>query len=269
MHVLLRPVVFSPSTQKVEPHFCLKTSELLRWIKPPRFRVGFRQTEHRAMVIRAWMAFAACVLFAEAAVEVDPEVRSSLEEFLKTRSKLLMDSARPLKVSPNSVLPHKEKHPKLQLVEEALRLIYHELYEAANSTEGLNVTELLKKSRTLNHRQNFLSSGLHGASEYLMSLVENSLEDLPSLPRLEAQECVKRSVCEAHSQPKKYGLMGLVLQLLFPPYTKTEDPNNVVSKYQLAARYGRQSNANCGVQYDGCMLNLLDIVQALVNAFIR
>ncbi|GIY90598.1 hypothetical protein CDAR_562751 [Caerostris darwini] len=234
------------------------------------------------MGIRTWMAFAACVLFAEAAVEVDSEVRSSLEEFLKTRSKLLMDSARPLKVSPNSVLPHKEKHPKLQLVEEALRLIYHELYEAANSTEGLNVTELLKKflwevqketvyirtrtvssgsrvqrvslseqiwpirvtgaqvvnsriceeacflgmaakvmfgdsrSRTLNHRQNFLSSGLHGASEYLMSLVENSLEDLPSLPRLEAQECVKRSVCEAHSQPKKYGLMGLVLQLLFP-----------------------------------------------------
>ncbi|GBN81803.1 hypothetical protein AVEN_9659-1, partial [Araneus ventricosus] len=53
------------------------------------------------------------------------------------------------------------------------------------------------------------------------------------------------------------------------PYTKAEDPNNVVSKYQLAARYGRQSNANCGVQYDGCMLNLLDIVQALVNAFIR
>ncbi|CAL1300963.1 unnamed protein product [Larinioides sclopetarius] len=108
----------------------------------------------------------------------------------------------------------------------------------------------------MSYRQSFFSNGLNSASEYLMSLVENSLEDLPSLPRLEAQECMKRSVCEAHSQPKK-------------PYTKAEDPNNVVSKYQLAARYGRQSNANCGVQYDGCMLNLLDIAQALVNAFIR
>ncbi|GFS66488.1 uncharacterized protein TNIN_255991 [Trichonephila inaurata madagascariensis] len=204
-------------------------------------------------------------------VEVDSEVRSSVEEFLRTHSNLRMDDLKPLKVSPNSVLPAKpkKKHPKLEMVEDALRLIYHELYEAANATANANVTELIKRSRTLNPRQSFFSNGLNSASEYMMSLVENSLEDLPSLPRLEAQECMKRSVCEAHNQPKKYGLIGLVLQLLFPPYTKSEDPNNVVSKYQLAARYGRQSNANCGVQYDGCMLNLLDIVQALVNAFIR
>ncbi|GFU45533.1 uncharacterized protein NPIL_175881 [Nephila pilipes] len=210
-------------------------------------------------------------LFSEVSsvVEVDPEVRSSVEEFLRSRSKLRMDDLKPLKVSSNSVLPEKKKHPKLEMVEDALRLIYHELYEAANATANANVTELLKRSRTLNPRQSFFSNGLNSASEYMMSLVENSLEDLPSLPRLEAQECMKRSVCEAHNQPKKYGLIGLVLQLLFPPYTKSEDPNNVVSKYQLAARYGRQSNANCGVQYDGCMLNLLDIVQALVNAFIR
>lgn len=68
----------------------------------------------------------------------------------------------------------------------------------------------------MNARQSFFSNGLNTMSEYLMSLVENSLEDLPSLPRLEAQECMKRSVCEAHNQPKKYGLIGLILQLLFP-----------------------------------------------------
>ncbi|KAF8765256.1 uncharacterized protein LOC129970931 [Argiope bruennichi] len=224
-------------------------------------------------MIRIWLAVIILAVhrkaWAASVVEVNSEVRSSVEEFLKGKSKLRMDDAKPLKVSPNSILPPKTKHPKLELVEEALRLIYHELYDVANSTEHINATELLKKSRTLSSRQSFFSNGLNSASEYLMSLVENSLEDWPSLPRLEAQECMKRSVCEAHNQPKKYGLIGLVLQLLFPPYTKAEDPNNVVSKYQLAARYGRQSNANCGVQYDGCMLNLLDIVQALVNAFIR
>ncbi|KAG8191318.1 hypothetical protein JTE90_006068 [Oedothorax gibbosus] len=205
--------------------------------------------------------------------EVNPQVRSSMEAFLKAHTHLRMDGEAPVKAkkagnstgSEAALSSHlklkKKANRALELAEEALRLIYHELYE------GVNGTDALEKQRSV--RQSFLAGGLSGASEYVMSLVENSLEDLPSLPRLEAQECVKRSVCEAHNQPKKYGLIGLVLQLLFPPYTKNEDPTNTISKYQLAARYGRQSNANCGIQYDGCMLNLLDIVQALVNAFIR
>lgn len=49
-----------------------------------------------------------------------------------------------------------------------------------------------------------------------MGWVEKSVDDLPSFPRLDAQECMKRAVCEAHHQPKKYGLTGLVLQLFFP-----------------------------------------------------
>ncbi|XP_035233000.1 uncharacterized protein LOC118204819 [Stegodyphus dumicola] len=206
--------------------------------------------------------------WAASVVEVGSEIKSTVEEFLKSKSKLRMDEQKPLKMNINN-LPEKKKHHRLELLEEALRLIYHELYETSNITGSSNISDVISRSRAISSRQSFFSNGLNSVSEYLMSLVENSLEDLPSLPRLEAQECMKRSVCEAHNQPKKYGLIGLVLQLLFPPYTKTEDPNNVVSKYQLAARYGRQSNANCGVQYDGCMLNLLDIVQALVNAFIR
>ncbi|XP_015907748.1 uncharacterized protein [Parasteatoda tepidariorum] len=209
---------------------------------------------------------------AASVVEVDSDVRSSIEEFLKTKSKLRMDDDKPLKVNANSIPvteTKKKKHHKLELAEEALRLIYHELYEMVNFTEHSNISEILSRSRGLSARQSFFSNGLNSVSEYMMSLVENKLEDWPSLPRLEAQECMKRSVCEAHNQPKKYGLIGLVLQLLFPPYKNAEDPSNVVSKYQLAARYGRQSNANCGVQYDGCMLNLLDIIQAFVNAFIR
>ncbi|RWS01649.1 uncharacterized protein B4U79_10666 [Dinothrombium tinctorium] len=111
----------------------------------------------------------------------------------------------------------------------------------------------------------FLTNGLVGISESIMSFVEKSVDDLPSLPRLDAQECVKRSICEAHNQPKKYGLVGLLLQLFFPPYTETDEPSRIVSKYQLAARYGRQDNANCAAQYDGCMINFLDLIQGIIN----
>lgn len=114
--------------------------------------------------------------------------------------------------------------------------------------------------------QGLLTRGLVGVSESIMGWIERSVDDLPSFPRLDAQECMKRSVCEAHNQPKKYGAVGLMMQLFFPPYTETEEsPTRVVSKYQLAARYGRQENANCSSQYDGCMVNLLDIIQAMIN----
>lgn len=64
--------------------------------------------------------------------------------------------------------------------------------------------------------QNFVTNGLVGISESIMGWVERSVDDLPSLPRLDAQECMKRCICEAHNQPKKYGLTGLILQLFFP-----------------------------------------------------
>ena len=145
-----------------------------------------------------------------------------------------------------------------------------------------------------------------------MGWIEKSVDDLPSFPRLDAQECMKRCICEAHNQPKKYGVMGLVLQLFFPyvlkvvlpvlscinflsfffflvkyvfafgnwlflliiitieinrPYTETDEPSRIVSKYQLAARYGRQDNANCAAQYDGCVVNFLDAFHGLINFF--
>ncbi|KAH9426866.1 hypothetical protein DERP_002966 [Dermatophagoides pteronyssinus] len=113
-------------------------------------------------------------------------------------------------------------------------------------------------SRLITHR-------LVGVSESLMGWVERSVDDLPSIPRLDAQECMKRSICEAHNQPKKYGAVGLIIQLFFPPYLDVEDANKIVSKYQLAARYGRGENANCAAQYDDCMVNVLDILQGAIN----
>ncbi|UYV74352.1 hypothetical protein LAZ67_11003195 [Cordylochernes scorpioides] len=111
-------------------------------------------------------------------------------------------------------------------------------------------------------------NGLTGVSEYLVNLVEKSMDDVPPIPRLDVQDCIKRAICEAHHQPKKYGLVGMLLQLLFPPYAKTEDSKSAVFKYQLAARYGRKEEANCAVQYDGCMVSVLDITRSLMNSFV-
>lgn len=40
---------------------------------------------------------------------------------------------------------------------------------------------------------------------------------VPNLvPRMDAQECLKRTVCEAHNKPGRYGLLGITLQFFFP-----------------------------------------------------
>ncbi|XP_064485620.1 uncharacterized protein LOC135398123 isoform X2 [Ornithodoros turicata] len=113
------------------------------------------------------------------------------------------------------------------------------------------------------------SKGLSGMSELLMTRVDKGLEKFPTIPSLDPQECMKRSVCEAHNQPNKFGLVGLALQLLYPPYSAPDEPTTVVSKYQLAARYGRQEDADCSRQYDGCIISPLDILQTIVSYFLR
>ncbi|KAK8774373.1 hypothetical protein V5799_011087 [Amblyomma americanum] len=111
--------------------------------------------------------------------------------------------------------------------------------------------------------------GLAGLSEFVMTRVDKGLEKFPSIPSLDPQECMKRSVCEAHNQPNKYGLIGLLLQLLYPPYSAPDEPTTVVSKYQLAARYGRQEDADCSRQYDGCIVSPLEMIQTIVGYFLR
>lgn len=42
-----------------------------------------------------------------------------------------------------------------------------------------------------------------------------------------------------------------------------------MSPLQLAARYGREPSADCGRQYDGCFLDLLQTLQGAVDYFLR
>jgi len=117
--------------------------------------------------------------------------------------------------------------------------------------------------------QNLVTNCMVGISDSMMKWVERSVNDLPSFPRMNAQECMKRIICEAHNQPKKYGLLGFGLQLFFPPFIESEKNTRVVSKYQLAARFGRQGQSNstqlCAQQYDDCVINLLDISQSIAE----
>jgi len=114
----------------------------------------------------------------------------------------------------------------------------------------------------------FLSNRFMYVSENVMVWVEKTLDNLPNLPGFEAQSCMKRCICEAHNQPKKYGLTGLVLQLFFPPYIESDTPSKIISKYQLAARYGRTEKANCAIQYDDCIVNFLDMIQSVTNLIV-
>ncbi|XP_003742163.1 uncharacterized protein LOC100900874 [Galendromus occidentalis] len=108
--------------------------------------------------------------------------------------------------------------------------------------------------------------GLSGITEVVMRAVERSMEAIPSIPSLDPQECMKRSVCEAHNQPDRYGVVGLALQLIFPPYLTGESEDApLISKYQQAARYGRRNDAECGRHFDGCIVSPMEVTQKLLN----
>lgn len=57
---------------------------------------------------------------------------------------------------------------------------------------------------------------LQARVDSVMGWIERSVEHLPNFPRLHPQECVKRSICEAHNKPHDYGAIGFMLRLLFP-----------------------------------------------------
>ncbi|XP_064485622.1 uncharacterized protein LOC135398124 [Ornithodoros turicata] len=108
---------------------------------------------------------------------------------------------------------------------------------------------------------------LRQSHEMLLKLVSS----VPTLlPRLDAQECLKRTICEAHNKPRQYGMLGQALQIAFPALQSWPgvEENSPISPLQLAARYGRDPNADCGRHYDGCLLDILDTLQVLVDYFV-
>ncbi|KAG0410413.1 hypothetical protein HPB47_012470 [Ixodes persulcatus] len=120
-----------------------------------------------------------------------------------------------------------------------------------------------------------------GVENFLMGAVQSLLEKshtallkladrMPNLvPRMDAQECLKRTICEAHNRPGRYGIVGVALQLIFPPFKPGAEETAQMTPLQLAAKYGRGSGADCGRQYDGCFLDVLQTMQGVVDYAIR
>jgi hypothetical protein len=143
------------------------------------------------------------------------------------------------------------------------------------------------------------SGGIQSRVEHMMDWLERSIEHLPNFPRLHPQECVKRSICEAHNEPNRYGAIGLALRLLFPATntSATGEQDNmefkVINKYRHAAGYGlsrrrldsqppngttegagfgfggarEPSSSACKEKYEDCLVSLLDVAQKLVDLF--
>lgn len=126
-------------------------------------------------------------------------------------------------------------------------------------------------------------SDLQGRVESVMGWVERSIEHLPNFPRLHPQECVKRSICEAHNDPNKYGAVGFMLRLLFPANNSSSSDGmdnteyKVINKYKHAASFGFNkrldengtSSAVCKDKYEDCLVSLLDVAQNLIDLFLK
>ncbi len=51
--------------------------------------------------------------------------------------------------------------------------------------------------------------------------------------------------------------------MFYRHHNKAEDTLKVVSKYRLAANYGKEGKAKCGEKYSGCSISYLEIFQEL------
>lgn len=169
---------------------------------------------------------------------------------------------------------------------------------ATSASKGGSLAERLMSSlASLSSGQQLVSAlaagganGLQNRLEYVMGWLERSVEHLPNFPRLHPQECVKRSICEAHNEPARYGAVGLTLRLLFPASASTNSSEaamdnmeyKVINKYRHAAGYGlsrRLENSAgssaaagqsvCKEKYDDCLVSLLEVGQKLLDLFLK
>ncbi|CAN7978401.1 unnamed protein product, partial [Ixodes persulcatus] len=63
--------------------------------------------------------------------------------------------------------------------------------------------------------------------------------------------------------------ISLCIRVLFRPFKPGAEETAQMTPLQLAAKYGRGSGADCGRQYDGCFLDVLQTMQGVVDYAIR
>jgi hypothetical protein len=58
-------------------------------------------------------------------------------------------------------------------------------------------------------------------------------------------------------------VIELTIFLFYRHHNKVEENSKVISKYRLAANYGRERKAKCGEKFSGCSISYLELVQEL------
>ncbi|XP_045589055.1 uncharacterized protein [Procambarus clarkii] len=102
-------------------------------------------------------------------------------------------------------------------------------------------------------RQN--SKGQDFQESLLSRLVVESVSRLPDV--LYATSCAKQVVCGAHADGAQYGLLALLFRLLVPYSPDT--PEEQLTEFQKAARYGQEDGSDCPYEYP-CVVQPLDLL---------
>ncbi|KAL3253681.1 hypothetical protein MRX96_054465 [Rhipicephalus microplus] len=78
-------------------------------------------------------------------------------------------------------------------------------------------------------------------------LLLNMAAKMPNLvPRMDAQECLKRTICEAHNKPGRYGIIGIALQLFFPPFRPGDaEDSTTAASWTRCRRYRLLWTTSC------------------------
>jgi hypothetical protein len=63
--------------------------------------------------------------------------------------------------------------------------------------------------------KNFMTTRLQTLIDFVMSFVDNLLDKMPEYAGLDPQECIQRSVCEAHKHQHRFGVIGRFVRFLF------------------------------------------------------
>ncbi|CAL8091138.1 unnamed protein product [Orchesella dallaii] len=125
---------------------------------------------------------------------------------------------------------------------------------------GIRPFQLDGRSNQEDTSQNILNNLMN--SEHLINLMG---ADMRNKIGLNPDECLQKSICDAHRHPKKYGLFALPFQIFFPPPALGKETSRS-SKYQLAAQTGEYTKAECWARYN-CFFDLLDLAVYTVDWF--
>ncbi|XP_071550738.1 uncharacterized protein [Panulirus ornatus] len=118
---------------------------------------------------------------------------------------------------------------------------------------GLGVAIYTTSQGAIDGREN--SDGQVNQDSLLARLVAESLSSLPNV--VDTESCARLAICGAYAEPARYGLLAWPVRFLVPdPY---DLPDEELTMYQKAARYGDMGDGDCQYEYP-CLVQPLDLL---------